>query len=39
MRKLEIETGQQFGKLTIIKEVEPYIQPNGRSRRQFSCSC
>jgi hypothetical protein len=38
-RKLEIKSGDKYGRLTIIKEVEKYIQPNGNTRRQFMCSC
>ena len=32
-------TGQRFGKLTVIKRVEDYIQENGRHRIRFLCKC
>ena len=38
MRKLEIPTGTKFGRLTIVKEVEPYIW-NKLKFRQFECKC
>lgn len=38
-KKLEIEVGMKFGRLTIIKEVSPYVQPNGKSVRKFLCKC
>jgi hypothetical protein len=38
-RKLEIKSGDKYGRLTIIKEVEPYIAPNGDKRRKFECLC
>jgi hypothetical protein len=31
--------GVKYGRLTIIKEVEPHIQPNGKKRRKFLCLC
>jgi hypothetical protein len=39
MRRLEIKTGQRFGRLTIIEEVERYRCPNGEVKRQFKCKC
>ena len=39
MRKIEVKEGQRFGKLTIIKEVEPRILPCGKGRRTFLCVC
>jgi hypothetical protein len=39
MRSLLVQSGDRYGKLTIIKEVNPHIQPNGRRNRQFKCSC
>ena len=36
---VSVEKGDKYGRLTIIEEVEPYIQRNGASNRQFRCSC
>jgi hypothetical protein len=38
-KKLEIKSGDKYGKLTIVKEVEPYIQPSGKTKRKFNCLC
>jgi hypothetical protein len=38
-KKLEIKSGDKYNKLTIIKEVEPHIQPSGRTERKFNCIC
>jgi hypothetical protein len=38
-KKLEINTGDRFNRLTIIKEVEPHIYPSGNPRRRFLCKC
>ena len=38
MKKIDL-TGQIFGKLTVIKEAEPHIQPNGKKRTQWECLC
>lgn len=32
-------TNLKFGKLTVIKEVEKYYQPNGKSVRRWLCTC
>lgn len=32
-------TGQRFGKLTVIKQVEDYISPKGEKRSQWLCEC
>ena len=38
--KLEIKPGEKYGRLTIIKEIEPYVTPgNGRKQRRVLCSC
>jgi hypothetical protein len=37
--KLEIKSGDKYGRLTIINEVEKYVSPNGISLRQVLCSC
>lgn len=39
MGKLDIKTGQRFGRLSIVKEVEPYVTPKGQSFRKFECKC
>ena len=41
MKKLEVKQGDTFGRLTIIKELEPHVYPSGNRRRIFlaSCSC
>ena len=38
MKKLEIHIGTKFGRLSTIKEVEPYIC-NNIKYRQFECKC
>jgi hypothetical protein len=38
-RKIEIKSGDKYGKLTIVKEVEPYIEPSGTLRRKVICNC
>lgn len=35
----EIKIGEKFGKLTVIKEVEPNITPCGTKQRKFLCKC
>ena len=37
--KLEIKSGDKYGRLTIINEVEKYVSPNGNKIRQVMCSC
>jgi hypothetical protein len=38
-KKLEIKQGDRYGRLTIIKESEPYISSTGRPYRKFNCLC
>lgn len=38
MKKI-IKTGEKFGRLTIVKEVEPYVSPGGQSKRKVKCKC
>ena len=38
-KKLEIKTGERYGRLTIEEEVEPYIYSSGRKDRRFRCRC
>lgn len=37
--KKNIEIGQRFGRLVIVKEVEHHKMPSGRYRRMFLCKC
>ena len=39
MKKLEIKSGDKYGRLTIVKEIELYITPTGNKFRQVLCSC
>lgn len=38
-RTLEDLTDQVFGRLTVIKRVEDYVQPNGSHRPRWKCQC
>ena len=39
-RKIEVKNGDRYNKLTIIKEIEPYIIPStNKVCRKFLCSC
>ena len=38
-RKKKNHIGEVYGKLTIVKEVEPYINPSGKKTRKFLCEC
>ena len=40
-KKIEIKQGDVYGRLTILKEVEPHIQPSGQKQRMVlvQCSC
>ena len=38
-KKLEIKSGDKYGRLTIIEEVAPHIQPSGHKERRFRCKC
>lgn len=38
-KKLSVNTGDKFGKLTIVKEVERFVQPSGQFQRGFLCKC
>lgn len=37
--KIDIKKGDQFGKLTVIKEVEHFKQPSGQKQRAILCKC
>lgn len=39
MAKTDIKVGDRFGKLTVIREVEPYFTPSHGKTRQFDCQC
>jgi len=39
MKKLEYIKGTNYGMLTIIKEVEPIVETNGRKRTALLCKC
>ena len=39
MGRLKINTGDRYGQLTIVKEVEPYVSPSGEKKRLFQCKC
>jgi hypothetical protein len=37
--KIKVGEGQRFNKLTVIKEVERFVQPSGQGQRGFLCRC
>jgi hypothetical protein len=39
MKKTEIKQGQRFGRLTVIREVEPHVNPKGKKIRMVLCKC
>ena len=38
-RKIEVRPGDKYGRLTVIKEVDRYVDSSGRKYRQMLCSC
>ena len=38
-RKAKLTPGDKYGRLTIIKEIDPYISPKGKKSRRVLCSC
>lgn len=38
-RKLEIRQGDKYGRLTVLKELEPIVKPNKEKMRKFLCEC
>lgn len=38
-KRLEVKTGDRYGRLTILKEVNPYVSPSGNKTRKFLCQC
>jgi hypothetical protein len=39
MKRIEIKSGDKYGRLTITEEIEPYITPSGVRHRKFNCLC
>lgn len=39
MAKVIVNPGDRYGRLTILKEVEPHVQPSGRKRRMVLVQC
>lgn len=37
--KLEIKSGDKYGRWTTLKEVQQHIKPSGKKTRQFICIC
>ena len=37
--KIKDLTGQRFGMLTVIKQAEDYVSPNGKHMRRWLCKC
>ena len=38
-KRLEIKEGERYGRLTVIREVEPHIEPDGSKSRMILCKC
>ena len=38
-RRIEVHPGDKYNRLTVIKEVERYVDSSGRKYRQMLCSC
>ena len=38
-RKIQVVPGEKYGKLTVIKEIDPYVSPKGKKDRRVLCSC
>jgi len=38
-KKIEIKPGDKYGRLTILKEIEPHVQPSGQKQRKVLCQC
>ena len=40
LRKVKKDiVGKKFGKLTVVKRVENYVSPNGKTQVQYECKC
>jgi len=37
--RIKIKSGDQFNKLKVMYEDEPFIQPSGQTKRAFMCKC
>lgn len=38
-QEIEVKSGDKYGRLTIVKEVEPHLSPTNRKIRKFECVC
>lgn len=38
-KRLEVKKGDQYGRLTVFKELETIVKPNGERKRKFLCNC
>ncbi|MGH9931002.1 MAG: hypothetical protein ACREA9_17480 [Pyrinomonadaceae bacterium] len=38
-KRIEVKAGDQYGRLTVIREVEPLLRQNGWLRRRVECRC
>lgn len=38
-KRIEVKEGERYGRLTIIREVEPAIEPSGKRVRTVICKC
>ena len=38
-KRLEVKTGDRYGRLTILKEVSPYVSPSGNKARRVLVQC
>lgn len=38
-KRIEVKPGDRYGRLTILREVEPVAMPNGKTMRRFECEC
>lgn len=38
-KRLEIRTGEIYGRLTVLEETSKHVLPSGKTKRQFECTC
>ena len=38
-RKIQVVPGEKYGKLTVIKEIDPYVSPSGQKKRRVLAQC
>jgi len=38
-KRISVDSGERYGKLTVVKEVKEFIQPSGQKQRAFLCKC